>query len=210
MAVIVACTVGCPEELTFVRCNIEKRRIELLLRNLSGQQNLVGVVHVALRLSRDGSLPPFDAARNRKAEYLKRCAEALAQYDPSAIREAKKLDDRQQRLLALALDDRLCVECCKSPGIYTTGDLELGWVCTSLIDIPEIVGDLRCGACAKSRRLLYCPKCGKTDSLQAEGDDRLIDYGLVVAATNVHCTRCSHRAHVASAEMRDPKRRRLQ
>ena len=59
-------TVGSLDELTFVRCHTEERRIALLLRSLSGQQNLVGVVRVALSLSRDGSLPPFDAARNRK------------------------------------------------------------------------------------------------------------------------------------------------
>ena len=149
MAVVVACSVGSLDELTFVRSHTEERRITLLMRSLPGQQNLVGVVRVALRLSRDGSLPPFDAARNRKAEFLKRCAEALAKHDPSAIREPKKLDGRPQRLLALALDKRLCVACSKSPGICTGDDLLLGWVCTALIDVPEVVGDLLCGVCAK-------------------------------------------------------------
>ena len=208
MAVVVACSVGSLDELTFVRCHTEERRIALLLRSLSGQQNLVGVVRVALSLSRDGSLPPFDAARNRKAEFLKRCAEALAKHDPSAIREPKKLDDRQQRLLALALDKRLCVACSKSPGICTGDDLLLGWVCTALIDVPEVVGDLLCGVCA-SKRLLFCPTCGKADSLQVGGDDRFlayIDYGLATVAVNTRCTRCSCSAWMTPAA----KRRRLQ
>jgi len=54
MAVVVACIVGSLDELTFVRCHTEERRIALLLRSLSGQQNLVGVVRVALSLPRDG------------------------------------------------------------------------------------------------------------------------------------------------------------
>lgn len=207
MAVVVVGSVGALDELTFVRCHSENRRIALLLRSLSGKQNLVDVVRVALRLSRDGSLPPFDAARNRKAEFLKRCAEALAKHDPSAIREPKKLDDRQQRLLALALDARLCVACSKSPGIYNGNDLLFDWVCTALIDVPEVVGDLLCAVCA-SKRLLFCPKCGKSDSLQVERDDRFlacIDWGIATVAFNTRCTRCSCSAWVAPAA----KRRRM-
>ena len=208
MAVVVACIVGSLDELTFVRCHTEERRIALLLRSLSGQQNLVGVVRVALSLSRDGSLPSFDAARNRKAEFLKRCVEALSKHDPSAIREPKKLDDQQQRLLALALDKRLCVACSKSPGICTGDDLLLDWVCTALIDVPEVVGDLLCGGCA-SKRLLFCPTCGKAGSLQMVGDDRILaccDYRLATVVVNTRCTRCSCSAWMTPAA----KRRRLQ
>ena len=191
MAVVVVCSAGSLDALSFARCHTEERRIALLLRNLSGQQNLVDVARTALRLSVDGSLPPFNAARNRKAEFLKRCAEALARHDPSAIRGPKELDERQQRLLALALDERLCAACSESPGICTGGDLLLDWVCTALIDVPEVVGDLLCGACA-SKRALFCPKCGKADMLEPCGNPAArVDYGLATVAVNIRCTRCS-------------------
>ena len=211
MAVIVVCCIGSIDKLAFVRCHTEERRIALLLRSLSGQQSLVGVVHVAQSLSRDGSLPSFYGDRRRKSEFLKRCAEALARYDPSAIREPKKLDGRQQRSLALAMDKRLCTACAQAPGICTGGDLSIGWFCDLLIDVPEVVGalscDLLCGACAR-KSFLLCPTCGKTDSLQVDGGSRLIaviDYGFAAITPNVHCTRCSRCPCVTPAA----KRRRV-
>ncbi len=202
-------------KLPFIRYHSEERRIALLLRSLSGQQNLVGVARVVLSLSRDGSLPPFDAARNRNAEFLKRCVEALKKVNPTAETDPKKLTLPEQQRLALALEAtaRPCHKCSRSAKdpvpaseicitwIYDEGDGE------AEIAVPEAAaGKVFCAACVDDGRILMCLQCGRDDAL-VHADRAWVSNIMFMGfhATSTRCTRCESPA-VITASRQDKRK----
>ena len=138
-AVVVACNAR-------TRCHLEERRRALLVRAISGKPTLVDVVRVAMQLAKDGSISPMTPARQRKAEFLKRCIAAFTIKCPTALRYSKKLSSDMQRELALELsqDDKpLCQRCVKSPGVLDGNAVELNWLIADGINIPELTETAR-------------------------------------------------------------------
>jgi hypothetical protein len=191
--VIMVCSAG-ELQLTFIRCHREDRRKALLARELTSSSTLVAAVRAGIALATAGALPGLrDGARWKKADFLKRCAAALALKAPAAERDAKKLAPGDQRALALALDDRMCIRCAKSPGTTTGDALPIVWACVDDVNIPELAADsVYCGSCAETVRVVYCPRCGKNDAIETTGErTAVVDYGLCLAVVNSRCKRCS-------------------
>jgi hypothetical protein len=105
MATIVVAEAGeRPAELPFIRCHREKRR-ELLLKGTVEAEwsnpTLVKFVQAAMKLAKEGSLPPFK--QGARAEFLSRCAAALLRSNPRAEGNVCKLSAEEQALIKHAL-----------------------------------------------------------------------------------------------------------
>jgi hypothetical protein len=91
-AVVVMLSVGSPlEELVYIHCHREERRVALLCARLPPLPDLAETVVMAAQMAQEGSLPPPTGPRARKAEFLKRCEAALAKKNPLAERDVKKI-----------------------------------------------------------------------------------------------------------------------
>ena len=82
---MVACNARTLDDLKFARCHLEELRSALLVHATSGKPALGDVVRVGMQLAKGGSLPPTVPARQRKADFPKRCITALAIKCPAAF-----------------------------------------------------------------------------------------------------------------------------
>ena len=99
---------------------------------------------------------------------------------------------QRQLALALAEDDQpLCQRCAKLPDVLDGGAVQLSWLIVDGIVIPELTETARyCRQCIQTTRVLFCPRCGKNDSLETTGDaNACVDYGVAYVMVNRHCTR---------------------
>ena len=88
--------------LTFVRCHLEARRLELIVQTVQAEYerfSMVAVVRVAAALAKDGAIPDAAGPRARKSDFLKRCAAALGVLDASAECDVTKLPDKDQNAI---------------------------------------------------------------------------------------------------------------
>ena len=179
-ATVVMASVG-DQSLQYVKCYREERRQQLIAKRLPEQTNLVAVVKVAVRMAKDGLLPPV-GERGRKTEFLKRCMAALKKANPFAETDAKKFPKLQQNMLALALDStsRLCIRCAEPAEIAASfNQWTCVWEMQDGINIPEVeVSKLWCKGCFREARPVNCPMCGKEDALEDTGDNLAVKAGL--------------------------------
>ena len=69
-----------PEQLSYIRCHWESRRLALLKRTVEDEYDrprLRTVVQIAVRLANEGTLPGHRGPRARKTEFLRRCEAAM-------------------------------------------------------------------------------------------------------------------------------------
>ena len=117
IATLVLVEVGLrPARIAFTHCHRESRRQILLLSKLPKNCDMAQTVVVAMRLVKDGSLPPL-GERGRKVEFFKRCAEALQTLDPSKETDVTRLSDEDQARVRRALsgDTRQPYDGCLTP-----------------------------------------------------------------------------------------------
>ena len=90
-AVVVMLSVGSPlEELAYIHCHREERRVALLCSRLPALPNLCETVAIAAQMAQEGSLPSSKGPRARKAEFLKRCEAALTKKTHGQSETSKK------------------------------------------------------------------------------------------------------------------------
>ena len=190
-AVVVILSVGSRlEELSYIHCHREERRVALLCAMLPALPDLCETVAIAAQMAQEGSLPSSSGPRARKAEFLKRCEAALKAKNPRAERDVKKVPREDQQKIALALNtagtDTLCSRCPK-PAVASL-EFSLAW----LDGIPEPNADIKyfCANCKPSHAAV-CGKCGRHDSLE-HGARPLppMQFMGVHVLRDIHCTAC--------------------
>ena len=189
LATVVLAHAGGPWALTYMRCHRETRRVDLLVRNLTGSASLLDCARIALRMASEGSLPGHTGPRARKTEFLRRCTEALVKANPRAVSDHHSLAPRQAWELG-ALLGTLGAQPCDRCGIPTERPVAADCMVapSALEDFRQAHGSVRdkayCADCAKVARILYCSRCGKDDSMQPNPGQTL--YGV----KRHRCTRC--------------------
>jgi len=91
-----------PEQLSYIHCHREARRVDLLKRTVEDEYDkptLRTVVQVAVRLANEGALPGHRGPRARKTEFLRRCEAAMQLLVPGPQPEITKA--QRQELEAL-------------------------------------------------------------------------------------------------------------
>ena len=98
-----------PEQLAYIRCHREARR-QLLLQGEVAEHyvnpRMPQVTKVALQLAKDEQMPGPNGGHGKRAEFLKRCAEALAVLNPKAETDIKKLSKEEEHELRIALGEK--------------------------------------------------------------------------------------------------------
>jgi hypothetical protein len=96
-----------PAALTYIHCHREPRRQILLQSRVKAEwekPSIVHVVHVAVQMVKDGSIPGV-GDHGRTKDFLKRCSEALQALEPSKESVFTKLPPSEQQAIRQALGD---------------------------------------------------------------------------------------------------------
>lgn len=182
-AVVVAACVGDLQVLSYTVCKHELRRAQLIASRLTRRSELVDAAECAAKLAAEGALPSAlaDGGRSRRAEFMRRCASAVAMKNAEAETKEDKLCAEHRLRIAVALGEgsKLCLRCSKPAKSITNF---APWF--PVEGQSQGSEDLRayCNDCQPARVWL-CPQCGKDDAME---------YHLV-AASDPHkllCTRC--------------------
>ena len=205
-AVVVMLSVGSPlEELSYIHCHREERRVALLCSRLPALPDLCETVAIAAQMAQEGSLPAPTGPRARKAEFLRRCEAALTKKNPLAERDVKKVPAQDQRKIALALggSDTQCSRCSK-PAV-TSVEFSLAW----LDGVQEVNPDTRlfCAACKPSHAAV-CIRCGRHDTLVQEGARPPISLTQFLGAHIILGLRCTVCKALAVAPMTAGEKRK--
>ena len=118
-----------PERLAYIRCHREARR-HLLLQNCVTKEydnpKMPQFVKIAFELAKDGKIPGADGGHGKKAEFFRRCAEALKKINPRAETDLSKLSKEDQYEIRVAMGEKEKVyEGCLSEGCL---DKEPSWM----------------------------------------------------------------------------------
>ena len=98
------------QDITFVRCYLDARRVELVARRLSSDMDLVDVVQISLAMVKMQQLP----AVGDKRAFNARCREILKAVNPGAETDLKMLTVAQKIRLAMVWGDgERCQSCAK-------------------------------------------------------------------------------------------------
>ena len=95
-----------PQILPYIRCHREKRRELLLKAKVEAEwenPTLLRFVQAAMDLAKEGSLPGPPFKHGARAEFLGRCAAALARSNPRAEGNASKLSAEEQAQIRHAM-----------------------------------------------------------------------------------------------------------
>jgi hypothetical protein len=135
-------------DITFVRCYLEARRIQMIARRLSSDADLVDVVRVSLAMVEMQQLP----AVGDKRAFNARCREVLKAVNPGAETDAKKLTVAQKLRLAMAWGEGGRCHFCAGPAEQAVAFEAMTKT------YRHRLSDFR-GGCTEIEPILVCHKC---------------------------------------------------
>ena len=196
------------QDITFVRCYLEARRVQLVARRLSSDADLVDVVQFSLEMSNRRQLP----AVGDKRAFNARCREVLEAVNPGAEMDAKKLTVSQKLRLALVWGQgEGCYRCTKPATRGAAFDSWTGTYRTRLADFTrntntEVHPKLFCRKCVE----LPITACGVCGGFEFEGEltKVLRDAGYEILV-GVKCKVCCNDVHRSVAFEREHDDRAL-